>query len=73
MNRAADQVRTLHDPRTEAARPASVLVWPGSPFPLPISQFGGLILTILLIMIAAGIYLINRERRTAVADTPNVE
>lgn len=57
MNRATDQVRTLHDPRTEAARPATVLVWPGSPFPLPISQFGGLVLTILLIMIAAGMVL----------------
>jgi predicted permease len=54
----ADHLRTLHDPHSESAKPATVLVWPGSPFPLPLRMFRGLILTILLIMGAAGMVLV---------------
>src|SRR5437879_5658057 len=57
MSPTADHLRTLHDPHSELAKPAAVLVWPGSPFPLPLKQYGGLTLSILLIMSAAGMVL----------------
>ncbi len=57
MTPIADHLRTLHDPHSESAKPAAVLVWPGSPFPLPLKQYGGLTLAILLIMAAAGMVL----------------
>jgi predicted permease len=53
----ADHLRTLHDPNSDSAKPASVLLWPGSPFPLPLYMFSGLKLSILLIMTAAGMVL----------------
>jgi macrolide transport system ATP-binding/permease protein len=53
----ADHLRTLHDPHSDSAKPATVLVWPGSPFPLPLNMYRGLQLTILLIMAAAGMVL----------------
>jgi len=57
MNLLADQLRTLHDPHSESAKHATVLVWPGSPFPRPLKLTPGLQLTILLIMAAAGMVL----------------
>ncbi len=57
MTSAADRLRSLHDPRSEWAKPATILVWPGSPFPLPLRLYPGLQLTILLIMAAAGMVL----------------
>ena len=54
----ADRLRALHDPHSDAAKPASVLVWPGSPFPLPLKQYGGLVFTIALIMAAAAMVLV---------------
>jgi macrolide transport system ATP-binding/permease protein len=53
----ADRLRTLHDPRSEAAKPVTALVWPGSPFPLPLKLYPGLRFTILVIMAAAGMVL----------------
>jgi predicted permease len=57
MTVLADRLRTLHDPHSELAKPATVLVWPGSPFPLPLKLYVGLKLAILLIMAAAGMVL----------------
>jgi predicted permease len=57
MSSIADYLRTLHDPHSDSAKPATVLVWPGSPFPLPLKQYGGLTVAILLIMGAAGMVL----------------
>ncbi len=57
MNLLNDHIRSLHDPHSDSAKPATVLVWPGSPFPLPLTQYPGLRLTILLIMLAAGMVL----------------
>ncbi len=54
----ADRLRSLHDPHSDAAKPAAALVWPGSPFPLPLRMYKGLTLTILLIMSAAGMVLL---------------
>src|SRR5262249_31764551 len=45
MTLLADHLRTLHDPDSDSAKPASVLIWPGSPFPLPLYMFSGLKLT----------------------------
>ena len=33
MSPIADHLRTLHDPESDWAKRATVLVWPGSPFP----------------------------------------
>ncbi len=53
----ADRLRTLHDPYSNAAKPAAMLVWQGSPFPLPLNFYPGLQLTILLVMAAAAMVL----------------
>jgi len=58
MNAAADRIRALHKPQSEASQPATAMVWPGSPFPLPLEVYGGLKLSILLIMVAAGMVLV---------------
>ena len=58
MSAIVDQVRRQHDPRGDAAQPASALVWPGSPFPLPMNRYAGLELTIVLILLAAGLVLV---------------
>ena len=57
MTLVADRLRALHNPHTELAKPATVLIWPGSPFPLPLHLYPGLRFTILLIMAAAGMVL----------------
>ncbi len=53
----ADRLRTLHAAQGESATPATVLVWPGSPFPLPLNYYGGLKFAILLIMFGAAMIL----------------
>ena len=58
VNVLADRLRSQHAARSEAAGPVTALVWPGSPFPLPLKMFRGLILSILLIMSAAGMVLV---------------
>ena len=56
MSPIADHLRTLHDALSDAAKPVAVLIWPGSPFPLPFKMYG-LDLIILLIMVAAAMVL----------------
>jgi predicted permease len=51
----ASQLRTLHDPRSELSKHVTALISPGSPFPGRLSA--GLSLTILLIVVAAGMVL----------------
>lgn len=58
MNILAGHLRTLHVAHSESAESGTVLVWRGSPFPLPLKFYRGLILTILLIMAAAAMVLI---------------
>jgi predicted permease len=53
----ADHLRTLHTAQGESAGPVTVLVWPGSPFPLPLNHYGGLKFAILLIMFGAAMIL----------------
>jgi macrolide transport system ATP-binding/permease protein len=54
----AARISALHDPRSELAKPSVGLVWPGSPFPVPLRYFGGLILGIVLLMAAAVMVLV---------------
>lgn len=58
MNLVAARLRTLHDPKTEAAKPATALIWPGSPFPFPLKAYGWLNYAVMLIMVAAGMVLV---------------
>ena len=62
MTPIADQLHTLHDPQSESADPAVVLVWPGSPMPLPIEMNETLQWVILLITSATGIVLVDCRR-----------
>ncbi len=58
MTSLANHLRALHDRHSESAKPVTALVWPGSTFPLPLRMYKGLILTILLMMAAAGMVLV---------------
>jgi hypothetical protein len=58
MDPVAEHLRSLHNPRSEWVKPATVLIWPGAPFPLPLKEYGGLTLAILLIMAAAAMVLV---------------
>lgn len=57
-NILAEHLRALHNRRSDAAKPATALVWPGSPLPLPLKMYRGLILTIILIMLATAMVLV---------------
>jgi len=54
----ADRLRTLHDPNSEWAKPATALVFPGSPMAVPLRMNRPLTLTILFIVAATGIVLL---------------
>ena len=59
MTLLAHDLSTLHDPHSDWSKPASVLLWPASPFPLPLDQLsGGVKYAILLIMVAVGMVLV---------------
>jgi macrolide transport system ATP-binding/permease protein len=58
MNALAGYLRTLHDAQSERSMPVTALIWPGSPWPRPLKQFGGLRFAILLIMAAGGMVLV---------------
>jgi predicted permease len=58
MTVLGDHLRSLHDPRADLAKPVSALVWPGSPFPLPVNQLHGLRYVLLLILMAVGMVLV---------------
>jgi predicted permease len=58
MTLIADHLSTLHDPHSDLGKPAKAVIWPGSPFPYPMKQHGGLEYAILLIMVADGMLVI---------------
>ena len=60
VNLLADRLRALHDPHSDWAKPETALVWPGSPFPLPLDQgqFAPVRYAVLLIMLAVGMVLV---------------
>jgi predicted permease len=57
MTLVANRLRTLHDPKSEWAKPATALVSAGSPLPVPLSLNRPLTLTILFIVAATGMVL----------------
>ena len=58
MTLLAGYLSSLHDPHSDWAKPAIALLWPGSPFPLPLQRSGGFNYAILLIMVAVGMVLV---------------
>jgi predicted permease len=52
MTLVANRLRTLHDPKSEWAKPAAALLSPGSLLPVPLKMNRPLVLTILFIVIA---------------------
>jgi len=58
MTVVAGHLRTLHDPHSDLGKPAKAVIWPGSPFPYPLKQYGGLEYAILLILAGVGMVLV---------------
>jgi predicted permease len=59
MTLLAGQLRNLHGPQSDWSKPATALVWPGSPFPLPLDRLSGkLNYAVLLIMFAVAMVLV---------------
>jgi predicted permease len=58
MSAIADHLRELHEPKSELAKPLTALVWPGSPFPIPMKQYRGLNYVLMLILVAVGLVLV---------------
>jgi macrolide transport system ATP-binding/permease protein len=58
MNIVAGHLSTLHGPHSNLRKPTKAEIWPGSPFPYPLKQFGGLEYGILLIMVGVGMVLV---------------
>jgi hypothetical protein len=58
----AEHLRTLHASNKASARPGTALITPGSPFPLPVSYYGGLNLAILLIMAGPQLRFVHAAR-----------
>lgn len=58
MTVLAGHLSTFHDPHTDLGKPATALLWPGSPFPWPLQHYGGLQYAVLLIMAAVGMVLV---------------
>jgi predicted permease len=58
MTLVAGHLSTLHDPHADLGKPANAVIWPGSPFPYPLKQYGGLEYAICLIMIAVALVLV---------------
>jgi predicted permease len=54
----ANRLGALHDPKSEWAKPATALVFPGSPLPVPLRMNRPLTLTILFIVVATGMVLL---------------
>jgi len=60
VNLLANRISTLHDPHSDWGKPATALVWPGSPFPIPLDSkaYAPLTYAVLLIMLAVGTVLV---------------
>jgi macrolide transport system ATP-binding/permease protein len=58
MTILADRVRSLHDPRGESATPATAMIWRGSPTPLPLASYRGVIPAIVFVLSSAAMVLL---------------
>lgn len=54
----ANRINQTHSGGTDAAQAVRGVVWPGSPFPRPLSDYKGLTIAVRLILVAAGLVLI---------------
>jgi macrolide transport system ATP-binding/permease protein len=58
MTLVAGHLSTLHAPGSDLRKSTKAVIWPGSPFPYPLNQYGGLEYAILLIMVGVGMVLV---------------
>jgi predicted permease len=58
MTLVAGELSTLHEPHSDLGKPAKAAIWPGSPFPYPLKNYGGLEYAVLLIVAAVGMVLV---------------
>jgi predicted permease len=59
MTVLARNISALHDSQSERSKPSRALIWPGSPFPLPLNRMSSaLSYAVLLIMVAVGMVLV---------------
>ncbi len=58
MSAVADHLRSLHARDSDLAKPVTGMVWPGSPFPMPLNHFHGLKYVLMLILGAVGLVLV---------------
>jgi predicted permease len=58
MSALSEHLRTLHDRNSDRGKTIGVALWPGSPFPFPLQEYGGLKYSVLLIMAAVGMVLV---------------
>ena len=58
MTAVAGHLRSLHAPGSDMAKPVTAMVWPGSPFPIPLDQFHGVQYVLMLILAAVGLVLV---------------
>ncbi|HEY1307645.1 MAG TPA: ADOP family duplicated permease [Vicinamibacterales bacterium] len=58
MTVLTDRIRPLHDPMTLSATPATAMVWPGSPSPLPLTSYPPIVLAVVFVMSAAALVLV---------------
>ena len=58
MTLVAGHLSTLHAASSDLHKSTKAVIWPGSPFPYPLNQYGGLEYAILLIMVGVGMVLV---------------
>lgn len=58
MALVADHLRSFHNAHSDLAQPLNAMVWPGSPFAIPIQASSGLRICILFVMAAVGMVLV---------------
>jgi macrolide transport system ATP-binding/permease protein len=58
MSVVADHLRALHAPHADFAQPLRAVVWPGSPFALPVDQNRGVEISLLFVMAAVAMVLV---------------
>ncbi len=58
MTLVTGHLSTLHAASSDLHKSTNAVIWPGSPFPYPLSQYGGLEYAISLIMVGVGMVLV---------------
>ncbi len=58
VNVVANRLRSLHERNSDSAKPGNAIVSPGSPFPLPLRMYPGLLFAIVLISCAGAMVLL---------------